>query len=113
MEKEHFGPPHLIEALEPGEQVRARALARDAVLAVTDRRVVVAEEQRLALSVAIQNVRRIQFDLERRRPATLVIVPEDPFDEPQVLAIPPDQYEATCEALVTIGLALADGGENA
>jgi hypothetical protein len=93
--------------LEPGEQVRAKALSTEAVLAVTDRRVLVAAPSRVALAIAFEGVRRIQFDIERSRPATLVIVPELPTHEPQVLAIPPDQYQATVEVLVALGLALA------
>jgi hypothetical protein len=37
-----------------------------------------------------------------------VIVPEAAQDEPQVLAISPDEYEAAAAALVHIGLALAE-----
>lgn len=38
-----------------------------------------------ALDVSIDNLRRVQFDIERERPATLVVVPQQPTDEPQVL----------------------------
>jgi hypothetical protein len=102
--------PQLLHALEPGEQLRARARATDAVLAVTDRRLVVAAPQRIALAVPFGHVRRIQFDIERDRPATLVIVPESANDEPQVLSIPPEHYQAAAEALVVIGLELAESG---
>jgi hypothetical protein len=61
----------------------------------------------VALAVPFERVRRIQFDVERSRPATLVIVPEQPSDEAQVLTVRPDQYEATARALVAIGLELA------
>jgi hypothetical protein len=98
---------HLLDALEPGEEVRAKAAATDAVLAVTDRRVVVAAPARVALAVPIVGVRRIQFDIEQRRPATLVIVPEEPENEAQVLTIPADQYEAAGRALVILGQDLA------
>jgi hypothetical protein len=99
--------PILREVLEPGERVRLKALATDAILAVTDRRLVVAAPSRLALAIQFEGVRRVQFDIERNRPATLVIVPELAHHEPQVLAIPPHQYEATAAALVAVGLALA------
>ena len=102
--------PHLLHALEPGEQLRARARATDAVLAVTDRRLVVAADKRIALAVPLGDVRRIQFDIERSRPATLVIVPESAHHETQVLSIPPEHYQATAEALVVIGLELAQSG---
>lgn len=104
-ERDH---PDLSHALEPGEEIRARAAAADAVLAVTDRRVVVADPARVALAVSIDGIRRIQFDIERTRPATMVIVPESADHEAQVLTIPPEEYEAAARALVTLGLELAE-----
>ena len=104
---ENTVPPRLMEHLDPGEQIRITAAAREATLAVTDQRVVVATEARLALAVPFENLRRIQFDIEHRRPATLVIVPEAASDEPQVLAIPRQEYEAVATALVHIGHAIA------
>jgi hypothetical protein len=100
---------HLIgHLLESDEQVQVEALAEDARLVVTDRRVaVVGRPDRLDLDVPFERLRRIQFDIERERPATLVIVPEHPQDKPQVLAIPPEQYEAVGQALTTIGHRLA------
>jgi hypothetical protein len=99
--------PHLLEALEPGEELRVQALATDALLAVTDRRLVVAAAKRVALAVAFEDLRRIQFDIERDRPATLVIVPEMAHHEPQVLSIPPERYREASEVLVLIGQQLA------
>jgi hypothetical protein len=101
---------HLLRRLEPGEQVRVKAAATDAVLAITDRRVVVATPARLALAAPIESIRRVQFDIEQRRPATLVIVPEHPEHEAQVLTIPDHQFEAVGRALVTLGLELAKVG---
>ena len=99
--------PHVLQALEPGEELRVRARATEAVLAVTDRRLVVAARERIALAVPFQSLRRIQFDIERDRPATLVIVPEMAHDEPQVLSIPPEMYAEAAEALVATGQRLA------
>jgi hypothetical protein len=99
--------PHVAEALEPGERVRIQARSTDAVLAVTDRRLVVASPHRVALAVPIAELRRIQFDIERHRPATLVIVPEHASYEAQVLSIPPEHYADAAEALVAIGHELA------
>ncbi|MEA2518612.1 MAG: hypothetical protein QOF49_692 [Chloroflexota bacterium] len=96
----------LRQVLAPDERVRVKAIASDAVLAVTDRRLVVAAPSRLALAIEFAAVRRVQFDIERDRPATLVIVPELASDEPQVLAIAPHQYEAAAAAIVALGLAL-------
>jgi hypothetical protein len=99
--------PHLLETLEPGEELRVQARATDALLAVTDKRLVVAAAKRVALAVAFEDLRRIQFDIERDRPATLVIVPEMAHHEPQVLSIPPETYQEASEALVLIGQQLA------
>jgi len=91
--------------LEPGEQVYAEAQAEDGVaLLVTDRRVAVAvRPDRFQLDVPFDALRRIQFDIERQRPATLVIVPEHPRDQPVVLAIPPRQYGSVARALAVMG----------
>jgi hypothetical protein len=105
--------PHLASALRPDEPVHIRARARDALIAVTDRRMIIATEQRLALDVPFQKLRRLQFDIERDRPATLVVVPEHPGDEPQVLAIPVEEYEAVASALVDIGRRLHDSAASA
>jgi hypothetical protein len=94
--------------LEDGETLHVVADTTSATLLVTDRRVVVAQEDRIALDIAFAGLRRIQFDVERQRPATLVIVPEHPADEPQVLAIPPERYEAIATALTIIGRRLSD-----
>ena len=99
--------PYLAAALEPDEELRAHARAREAVLAVSDRRLIVAARERLTLAIGFAEVRRVQFDIERDRPATLVIVPEEAHNEPQVLAIPPDQLRATAEVLALIGDGLA------
>jgi hypothetical protein len=103
MEAEHV-EPFVLAALEPDEEVRAYTRSTGPVLAVTNRRVVVADERRVALAIPIEGVRRIQFDIERQRPATLVIVPEGAGDEPQVLAIPPEGYRDAAAALVAMGL---------
>jgi hypothetical protein len=104
--------PELSRVLEPGETLQATAHGTDAILAVSDRRVFIAANDRIALSIRIKELRRIQFDIEKSRPATLVVVPEAARDEPQVLAIPPDQIRRTAEALALIAerLAAAGGG---
>jgi hypothetical protein len=99
--------PHLTAALEPDEELHVQAMAQDAAIVVTDRRLIVAAGERLALAVPFEGLRRIQFDIERERPATMVIVPESPQFEPQVLAIPPDQYDLVARALALIGRRLA------
>ena len=92
-----------LRRLEPGETVQAIAHAASASLLVTDRRLAVADADRLALDIPFDGLRRIQFDIERSRPATLVIVPEHPANEPQVLAVPPDRFDEVTRALALIG----------
>ena len=98
----------LLHLLEPDEKVHIQTRSIDATLAITDRRLVVATGQRVALDIPYESLRRIQFDIERDRPATLVLVPDRPTDQPQVLAIPPEEYERTCMALAEIGRRLAE-----
>ncbi len=92
------------------ETIHAVARVRDAHVVVTERRLAVASDDRLMLDVAISNVRRVQFDIERQRPATLVVVPEHPADEPQVLAVRPEEYRRVAEVLVVLGERLAGPG---
>ena len=95
------------DLLEPGEVVELQAQAGDTTIAVTNRRLAVLDAERVALAVDIDHIRRVQFDIEKTRPATLVIVPERPDDAPQVLAVPAEQYEPVAAALVSIGRRLA------
>ena len=98
----------LQKILDPDEQIHFRTRAMEGLVALTDRRLLVTDTQRVALNVAIDQIRRVQFDIERQRPATLVIVPEHPRDQPQVLSIPPEQYAAAGQALAMIGQRLAE-----
>jgi hypothetical protein len=99
-----------LRLVEPGETVHVVAEAGAAKLMVTDRRLAVASDDRVALDITFEGLRRIQFDIERMRPATLVIVPENAADEPQVLAIPPDRYDEITKALAAVGHRLAESG---
>jgi hypothetical protein len=105
--RDHRAHP-VMRALEPDEEIHVQAQAGESVVVVTDRRLAVVSSERLALDVPIDNLRRVQFDIERDRPATLVVVPQRPLDEPQVLAVRPAEYEAVAEALVVIGRRLAE-----
>jgi len=98
----------ILRSLAEGEELVATARARDAEIVVTNARIAVAaDDGRLAMDLPIDDVRRIQFDVERQRPATLVIVPDEAGREPQVLAIPPEQLDATAQALAFIGKRLS------
>jgi len=95
--------------LDPGEQVYAEAQADGGAIVVTDRRVAVAVmPERFHLDVPFEALRRIQFDIERERPATLVLVPEHPRDEPVVLSVQPEQYESIARLLAVLGRRLHD-----
>ena len=97
-------PAHpVVRRLRPDEQIRAHIPTAGTEIVITNLRLAIAEEERLALDIEIAALRRIQFDIERDRPATLVIVPDHPGHEPQVLAIPPEQLEAVADALAYIG----------
>lgn len=100
----------LLKALTKGEQIHALVRAREGYLVVTDRRVALAATDRLALDVPYECLRRIEFDIERSRPATLVVVPDRPTDSPQVLAVPVDEYAAATVALFLIGQRIATIG---
>jgi hypothetical protein len=99
--------PSLIHILEPDEELHVQAQAVEGIFAVTNRRLVVTKEGRITLDVAYSEMRRIQFDIERDRPATVVIVPESATKSPDVLSIPVDQYETVARALAIVGQGLA------
>jgi hypothetical protein len=103
----------ILRLLEPGEKLKVQAEATDAVMLVTDRRVAVALNDRLSMAVPFESLRRIQFDVERNRHATLVLVPDRPADPPQVLVIPPEQYAAVGEAIALIGRQFTEGSRGA
>lgn len=96
----------VLRIIAPDERVHAYIPASSAHVVVTDRRIAIGTEERLHLDTEIAGLRRIQFDIERDRPATLVIVPDHPTEEPQVIAIPPEHYGAVGEALAFIGMHL-------
>ena len=70
--------------------------------------VVLPENEMVLLDMPIADLRRIQFDIERDRSATLVIVPGKAEHLPQVLAVPPTEYEAAGIALARIGRLIYD-----
>jgi hypothetical protein len=78
-------PEHV---LQPGERLRAQARGVDAHIAATDRRLVVVANENVALDVPYSELRRVQFDLERSRPATFVVVPSSQMYEARIVDIP-------------------------
>ena len=110
MPKEDSNDRPALVTLGRDERIEVHAKAVDASLVLTDRRLVVVTDQRLMVDVPIERVRRIEFDIEKGRPATLVVVPEWPSDPPQSLAIPVDQYGPIANLLTLIGSRLSTMG---
>ena len=78
----------VLHLLDVDEQVE-HSLRSDATeLRVTDRRLVVNGGVNIRLNIAFDELRRIQFDIEATRPATMVIVPHRADKFPEVLSIP-------------------------
>ena len=92
------------------DDIRAQASADGHVVTITDDVLRVAADDLVRLDVPISGVRRIQFDIERERPATLVIVPYAPSDEPQVIMVQPEDYEGVGHALAVLGKKMFEQG---
>jgi hypothetical protein len=105
-------PPPLLHILQPGEIVQAHTRAADVLIAVTSQRLIVADDDRTLLDIAFSQLRRVQFDIERGRSATLVIVPEQARDEPQVIAVPIAKLAEVAAALALLGQRLNEDAES-
>ncbi len=88
--------------LADDERLEIAARTEPELLAVTDRRVVVASAQRMALDLPHEAIRRVQLDVEVGRPATLVLVPHEPQHVPAVLMVPHDELEAATRAVYLV-----------
>jgi hypothetical protein len=95
-----FPLPHI---LQPGEVVESHAVANDAVIAVTSERLVVAQGGDQVLDIPFNELRRVQFDIERGRDATLVIVPEHISNWPRIVSVPVEQLRDAAVVLSRIG----------
>ena len=93
----------VLHLLQPGERVQLGLESFGAELRLTDLQLLVNYADDVRLAIPYERLRRIEFDLEAGRPSTLVVVPHDPADEPQVLSIPRDQLPAAAEVLAYIG----------
>ena len=91
----------------PPQEILAQASADGHVVVVTNDILRVTSQDLVRLDVPIEEVRRIQFDIERERPATLVIVPDSPSSEPQVIMVQPEEYENVSHALAILGVKMA------
>jgi len=105
-------PLDLGPLLDSDEAVHHRAETVEAVVAVTERRVLVCHDQRVALDLPFSAIRRIQLDVEGDRESTVVIVPHASRHRPQVLTVPDDQLREIASVVAAIGLRL-DGRERA
>ncbi len=94
--------------LHEDERLQVAARTKPAVVALTERRMVIGDEYRVAMDLPIEALRRIQFDVERGRPATLVLVPYSPHHEPQVLAVPHEELDAVSRAVALVGARLLE-----
>ena len=64
-----------------GQRVICLIPADDGFLLVTEDRIAISHGKRVTMDLPIVEIRRIQLDIERRRPATFVIVPDSPGEE--------------------------------
>ena len=63
-EREVTPPPHVLQLLDPDEELRHQPPAKDLVLVLTDRRLVVADDDRVTLDIPYPRLRRVQLDVE-------------------------------------------------
>jgi hypothetical protein len=89
--------------LGPEEPVLVATTTERALVALTERRLIVRESDRVALDLAIEGIRRVQFDVERGRPATFAVVPHSPLQEPQVLAVPIERLAPISRMIALMG----------
>jgi hypothetical protein len=91
---------HLLQA---GERVELSLDATDYELRVTDRRLLLLSGGSVRFDIPYDRLRRIEFDIETDRPATLLIVPHLPTDEPQALSVPHERLRSAAELLAFVG----------
>jgi hypothetical protein len=103
-----FPVPHI---LRPGEVVETQALADSSTIAVTRERLIVVDGDTVVLDIPFDGLRRIQFDIERGRDATLVIVPEHISNWPRVVSVPIPNLRETALVLARIGERVNDVAE--
>jgi hypothetical protein len=95
-----FPLPHI---LKPGEVIEGQAEASGAVIVVTEERLVVVEGNQPVLDIPFRELRRVQFDIERGRDATLVIVPEHIRNWPRIVSVPVPSLREAALVLARVG----------
>lgn len=106
MEPRRGRPPDIARMLDSGEVIEHHVETIEMVMAVTDRRIIVQDDHRVALDLPFDGLRRIQLDVERDRPSTLVLVPDQPLNPPQVLTVTSQSLHEVASAVATIGVRL-------
>ncbi|MFL5674187.1 MAG: hypothetical protein ACJ779_04225 [Chloroflexota bacterium] len=94
--------------LDPGEEIEQEVSFGGRTLAVTSHRLALFEADRIALAIPIERVWRIQLDIERARPGSLVIVPDEVIDHPEVLTFGVEDVEEVSDLLVSVGRRLSE-----
>ena len=96
-----------LQAISP-QDIRAQSSADGHVVVLTDELLRVGSGEEVHLDVPIGDIRRIQFDVERDRPATLVIVPDAAWRDSQIIMVEPKDYEGVAHVITVLGLMMAE-----
>jgi hypothetical protein len=104
----HDGAQPGLVSLDPDETLEAQAVGRDAVLLLTDRRLIVSRGGRTTLDLPFDGLRRVEFNIEHERPATLVVVPNTSDHLPEAITVEPDHYADVASLLAIVGARLHD-----
>ena len=105
-----FPLPHI---LRPGEVVETQAVVEESAILVTRERLIVIEGDKTVLDIPFDELRRIQFDIERGRDATLVIVPEHISNWPRIVSVPVGFLRETAAVLARIGERINEDAQKA
>ena len=97
-----------LPVLDVGETIEAQAEAQDARLIVTDRRLVVVRGPTVVVDLRFPKLRRVEFDVEHDRQPIVIVVPDDPADEPHSLALDPEQYDEIARVLRVVGVRIEE-----
>jgi hypothetical protein len=103
-----FPLPHI---LQPGEVIETLAEVDGSVIALTRERLIVVEGDKTVLDIPFAELRRVQFDIERGRDATLVIVPEHISNWPRIVSVPIPNLRETALVLARVGERVNEGFE--
>jgi hypothetical protein len=89
-------------AAPPAPEVR-RVQVLNGVIELRTGRITVSDSLGVTLDVPINELRRVQFDIEAQRPATVAFVPASSRHAPVVLAVGHETYREVADVLVLIG----------